>query len=276
MSISDQQRRFFDTFGYLFLKGHMADCIHEITDAFEEVWRDYGGGHGGKLHSGEKRSVLVPFIDRHERLCALLDDPRIVGVVESILGPDFNYCTSDGNYYTGNTKYHSHPFFGDLKAIKVAFYLDPLTADTGCLRVIPGSHRFGDWYAETLHTTLDESEEMWGIPQSQVPAIPLEIEPGDIIIFSHCLKHGSFGGGSQRRLFVINCSARFPDDKTDDLRRMVAGSARFWNEEFYGRLMVETAGPERMKHLEQVLANQDHLPALAAKARSEMLEPSRG
>jgi len=40
--------------------------------------------------------------------------------------------------------------------------------------------------------------------------------------------------------------------------------------------MVATAGPERMVHLEQPMANDGHLAALALKARAEMDEPSRG
>ncbi|MCX8214072.1 MAG: hypothetical protein OTJ97_06140 [SAR202 cluster bacterium] len=40
--------------------------------------------------------------------------------------------------------------------------------------------------------------------------------------------------------------------------------------------MVETANPARMVHLEQRLANDDHLPELVRKAREEMDEPSRG
>ena len=39
---------------------------------------------------------------------------------------------------------------------------------------------------------------------------------------------------------------------------------------------LELAGPGRMRHLEQVLVNQDHLPELTPKARAEMGEPSRG
>ena len=31
--------------------------------------------------------------------CALLDDPRILGIATTLLGDDFNYTGSDGNYY---------------------------------------------------------------------------------------------------------------------------------------------------------------------------------
>jgi hypothetical protein len=276
MHLTPQQRSYFDTFGFLIFPGLVADCIDEITTAFENVWRERGGGHNGKPHSGERRSLIVPFIDQHERLCALLDDVRISGIVESLLGPDFNYWTSDGNYYTGDTKWHSHPFFGNLRAVKLAFYLDPLKAETGCLRVIPGSHKFGDTYANELHAFLKDSEELWSLSPSQVPSVALETQPGDVIVFNHCIKHGSFGGGKQRRLFVINCCERFPDEKLDVLQTMVGSMARFWVDSVYGKAMVETADAKRMKHLEQILANQNHLPALAAKAKLEMSEPSRG
>jgi hypothetical protein len=40
--------------------------------------------------------------------------------------------------------------------------------------------------------------------------------------------------------------------------------------------MVRTAGQQRQRHLEQVMANDGHLAELARKARETMPEPSRG
>lgn len=276
MAISSQQQAFYHTFGYLRFDGLVADRVDEITRAFEEVWEENGGGHGGLPHDDERRSCIVPFIDRHEVLCSLLDDDRIVEIPEALLGADFNYCTSDGNYYAGDTNWHSHPFFGNRRALKLAFYLDPLTRENGALRVIPGSHRFGDSYTDKLHETLPRTAELFGIAPAQVPSVALECRPGDVLVFNHCLKHGSFGGGSRRRLFVINCSERFPDEEVGHLREMVAALARFWASSFYGEIMVRTAGERRMRHLEQVLANQEHLPTLAAQARASSPEPARG
>ena len=39
--------------------------------------------------------------------------------------------------------------------------------------------------------------------------------------------------------------------------------------------MVRTAGPERMVHLEQILANDGHLAELSRRQRAETTEPSR-
>ena len=40
--------------------------------------------------------------------------------------------------------------------------------------------------------------------------------------------------------------------------------------------MIRTAGPERMVHLEQMLANDGHLAELSRRKRAEMTERSRG
>lgn len=269
--LSQQQLNFFETFGFLSLPGLMADSIDEITDAFEEVWLERGGGHNGK-----QRSCIVPFIDQHERLCALLDDPRIEGLLSSLLGDDFNYTGSDGNYYAGDTQWHSDGFDKEIRFVKIAFYLDRLTRDTGCLRVIPGSHRKGDEYAEKLEEDVRASAESWGIADSEVPAVALEVVPGDIVVFRHNLKHAAFGGSERRRMFTFNCSARATEDQIPLLKKNMAGLARFWIDRAYGEKMTATAGPGRMVHLEQHMANDDHLAELAAKAREEMTEPARG
>ena len=142
--------------------------------------------------------------------------------------------------------------------------------------MIPGSHRRGDQYAETLEANVKQSQELWGISGDQVPAVALEIVPGDVVVFQHNLKHAAFGGGGRRRMFTINCMVRVPDDQIDLVKQDIAGLARFWAERAYGETMLATASKRRMVHLEQRMANDGHLKELTAKARAEMPEPSRG
>ena len=274
--LTPRQLAFFDTFGYLSLPDLMADCIDEIIDAFEAVWAERGGGHHGRAHDGEQRSCIVPFIDQHERLCALLDDGRIEGLLASLLGDDFNYVSSDGNYYAGDTRWHSDGWGKVVRFTKIAFYLDPLTADTGALRVIPGSHRLEDCYAQKVQEEIPESADKWGVDGAQVPAVALETQPGDVAVFNHNLKHAAFGGGGWRRMFTINCSQRMPEEHLPVLESYIGAHARFWNDRLYGEKMVATASPQRMVHLEQAMAHDGHLAELAARAREDMAEPSRG
>lgn len=276
ITLTDAQVNFFDTFGYLGFPALMADRIEAITREFEAVWEGRGGGHDGRQHDGKARSCIVPFIDQREYLCTLLDDPRILGIAYSLLGDDFNYMGSDGNYYVGDTPWHSDGWHPEMRHIKIAFYLDPVTRDTGCLRVIPGSHRVGDRYADRLQEQVRRSEEHLGVPGADLPAVALETQPGDVLCFNHNTKHAAFGGGDRRRMFTINLCQRFPETRLEDLRNYIGGHARFWIERNYGEAMMRTAGPERQRHLAQVMANDGHLAELSREARARMAEPSRG
>jgi hypothetical protein len=274
--LTEPQVALFETFGYLSFPALMADRIEEIVRAFETVWEGRGGGHNGRPHDGQRRSCIVPFIDQSERLASLIDDPRILGIATSLLGDDFNYMGSDGNYYAGDTGWHSDGWHKDIRHIKIACYLDPLTRDTGCLRVIPGSHLIQDEYAIRLQKEVGRSQEIWGVSGRDVPAAALETQPGDLVCFHHNTKHAAFGGSGRRRMFTINLCQRYPAERVQELRDYISGAARFWIDRAYGEAMVRTAGPERMRHMEQVMANDGHLAELSRKARETMPEPSRG
>jgi len=270
MKLTAQQIHFFETFGYLHFPGLLKAEIDWITEDFEAIF-----AASGQVHDGSQRSCIVPFIDQHERLCTLLDHPKVDGLIAGILGDDFNYIGGDGNFYTGDTRWHSDGYHVIGQYLKVAFYLDPLTAETGCLRVIPGSHRvdFQGWQALKAR----QSEDLWGIAQQQVPAVALETQPGDVVAFNHNLMHAAFGGGTARRMFTINCCAHcHTAAEIQELENFVAGGARFWKEQMHSDIMRQTASPGRMRHLEQVMAHESHLPALVAKAKAEMSEPARG
>ncbi len=274
--ITEQQVRFFETFGYLAFPGLIKDCIDEVIDAFEEVWEEQGHSHSGIPHDGSKRSCIVPFPDQHPRLCRLLDDPRIDAIASALMGDNYNFMPSDGNYYSGDTRWHSDGVGSDILHIKFAFYLDPVTRDTGCVRVIPGSHRFGDLFADSLSRDVQESVDLWGIDGSQVPCQAVETQPGDVVVFNHKTKHASFGGGGWRRMFTMNMCRHYPDDRIQELRDYLNGVSRFWVDRAYGQIMMDTAGPRRRRHLEQVMANDGHIAELSRQAKEEMKEPARG
>ena len=154
--------------------------------------------------------------------------------------------------------------------------MDNLTSQTGCLRVIPGSHKVGDDYADTLSKEVGKSQELLGVKSTEIPCVNFETKPGDIVCFNHNLKHAAFGGGSRRRMFTMNCSQRYPEDRLDELRNYISGGARFWLDRAYGDAMIHTADQKRMRHLEQKMANDGHLAELSCQARTNMSEPSRG
>jgi hypothetical protein len=274
---TEQQLNFFNTFGFLRFPGLLADCVDRIIEEFETVWAEHGGGHHGKPHDQEQRSCIVPFPDQSEYLSSLLDDPRIHDIVARILGEDFNYGSSDGNLYVGDTQWHSDGYDGGrIPSIKIAFYLDKVTAGSGAVRVIPGSHRCGDSYADGLQAGIGSSAERWGVGGAEVPAVAVETDPGDVVVFWHNTKHAAFGGSTRRRMFTMNFYQRASADRLEDLQDQLAQSARFWMDRAFGAAMVRTAGAERMVHLQQSIENDMKLKEAHARMRREREEPSRG
>ena len=267
MKLTEQQITFFETFGFLKFPMLMADKLDWIINEFTKTFPD-------NAHDGLKRTCVVQFIDH--RMSTLLDDPRIEGIGASLLGEDFNYMGSDGNYYTGDTPWHRDGFHPKYKHIKIAFYLDQLDGNSGALRVIPGSHRIDDKFGEDLGAMTGKSETFWGISGEQVPAYVLDVTPGDLLVFNHNLFHSAWKGNSHRRMFTLNLCQRYEEKDLQQLRDYIAGGARFWIDRAYADTMVNTASPQRMKHLEQVRANDEHLAALSAKMRQTMSEPARG
>ena len=269
MQLTCEQKQFFETFGYLALPGLLKNEIGWITEEFEAVFSGRS-----VVHDGSKRSSIVPFIDQRARLSTLLDQPELVGLIAGLLGEEFNYIGGDGNFYTGDTHWHSDGSHEVGRYLKVALYLDVVDRNRGCLRVIPGTHRldlFRGWEARRAR----ESLERWGIEQSEVPAVALETRPGDVVAFNHNLMHASFGGSQRRRMFTLNCCAHCETElEINEMKQYIANHDRYWNDQMHSEIMRRTASPARLRHLQQVIEHEGHLPALAAKARAEMPEPA--
>ncbi|MDB4473487.1 phytanoyl-CoA dioxygenase family protein [Opitutaceae bacterium] len=242
-----QQKAFFETFGYLKLPGLVLPEIEKITSEFEAVFPQMGRSHDGSV-----RTAINHFVDQRADLCALLDHPGLLGAIGNLLGDDFNYMGSDGNYFTGETTWHRDSEMPGNAFAKVAFYLDPVARDTGCLRVMPGSHLEGslvEWREETFR----DSDDQWGLSQRDLPAVALESQPGDVLVFNHRLMHASFGGSTARRMFTFNLSRRAQTrtELNDLISYGDTHGCGFGQTKPYDTLMLETASPARQEHLEQ-------------------------
>jgi hypothetical protein len=272
MSLSEQQLRFFHTFGYLgFPQLFTPEEVNWITAGFETSIQNFGGG---QQHDGSKRTMFGGPIEHTEKMCSILDHPRVLEVLGGILGEDFNYCGGDGNYYTGDTGWHPDGNWGQLFAVKVAFYLDPVTRDTGCLRVIPGSH---DPEHPVRKQKIDpnKSQELYGIAPRDFPGnVALETNPGDLLVFNHDTFHSSWGGGTRRRMFTMNCirHCHTEEDLAVGRKYLSIHSAGGYNVDtgagMYFPMMLDTASEQRMIHLAQPAQIHDELFPQFARHRS--------
>jgi len=258
--------KFFETFGYLKLPGLLADDIAWISDEFDAIW----ARRPDINHDGSHRTIYPDaFLNASPVLAQLIEHPRLRAVTDEIVGPDIVYYGGDGNYYSGDTGWHRDVFKipdGDeaktiVRHIKIAFYLDPLTATTGALRVIPGSHHLGDTYAEEVsryltdgNTDLAEDGTNTGVPSEDIPALALSVVPGDILIFDHRIMHASFGGSSARRMFAMNLCERCHTSRQRELTaRLFHMYGTRGMSYFFSKNVTGNAPAERLRRLEPAL-----------------------
>ena len=67
----------------------------------------------------------------------LLDDARLIGIVENLMGEDFILVATEGIIHTGGSPWHHDACAPEgLFSMRAAIYLDPLGPNDGCLSVL--------------------------------------------------------------------------------------------------------------------------------------------
>jgi ectoine hydroxylase-related dioxygenase (phytanoyl-CoA dioxygenase family) len=211
-AITEQQAKFLEMFGYLHIPGLFADEIEEITEAFEAVFADprqHRMDMNEALHRRDRRVIIPAFVDLHPTLAKLREDERVVGIARTILGEDVEYAQSDGNLAFCHSEWHADTYAAPMtqRHVKISFYLDRLRADSGAIRVLPGTHYWQSRYATALRQSFREfgkAAEIFGINSTEIPAVVVDSDPGDVLVWDYRLIHASFNGLDRRRFFSVN------------------------------------------------------------------------
>ena len=161
----------FETFGFVVLSQHftpeeVAIMKQESDELFDEV-------RGGTRFTGEKWEPVQPFFERRPFMSRVPEDDRIYNIGVDLLGPDFILEVTEGNLHVGDTPWHGDPpDEASIRHPKITFYTEPVTRETGCLRVIPGSHRNGppDAYDTLRNANYDPDFRPFGLAPSEVPS----------------------------------------------------------------------------------------------------------
>ena len=203
--LTKEQIAHYHTFGFLMLRQlFSAEEAGVMKREAEEIFEE---DRGCQPFSGDTTEYVQPFFDRRPYLFSLLDDDRIYNIGVDLLGEDFVLDQTEGRLRVEPTSWHAgEPMKSGLDWIKIGFYLDPLTMDTGCLRVVPGSHlRNNPDLFEQLRAKNDAADfRPFGMRPEEIPCVPLEVEPGDIVVFTECVLHSSFGGRAGRHQHAIS------------------------------------------------------------------------
>ena len=209
---TSQQVAFFETFGFLRFPGLFAADAEKVAAGFERVFAAEGHVRmetREHLHRSERRVIIPGFIEKDPTLLALLDDRRVLGIVDGLLREEWEYAGSDGNLFYCESSWHPDTYNAPLTRmhLKLSFYLDPLSSESGAIRMIPGTNHHRTPYANALHADLKDHsriEEIYGVPYNEIPSWTLASEPGDLIVWNYRTIHASFNGEARRRLFSMS------------------------------------------------------------------------
>ena len=194
--LTEQQLVHFQTFGFVILRNlfssdELKTINSEFMEAMEAAFRD-------DPFDGSRRHWLVTMGPQTPFFTSLLEDPRFCEIAEQVYGEDVFAIASDINRYVGDTGWH--PDTGSVQhqyGVKFAYYLQPIDAESGALRVIPGSHK------QPLHDELRQNLDKTGLGIPEVPAYVCKSEPGDVVAFDLRCWHASCGGSNDRRMCVM-------------------------------------------------------------------------
>jgi ectoine hydroxylase-related dioxygenase (phytanoyl-CoA dioxygenase family) len=191
--LTEGQIDFHKTFGYTVLKQlFSADELPTIRKEFDTSMADQ---YAHTPYDGTERH-WAPLMDEETPFFAsLMEDPRLLTVARQLYGDDVLGIGTDANRYTGDTRWHRDTRTVHQYGVKFAFYLQPVGANTGALRVIPGTHRLpnDDQFASGVQS----------LPLEQVPCAVLTSEPGDVVAFDLRMWHASYGGSDDRHMCTI-------------------------------------------------------------------------
>ena len=205
--VSAAEAKRFDDQGFIFpIRVLDEDQVRGIRAILEDRERMEGGKLS--LQTNRKPHLLMT------RLAALVRDPRVLDAVEALIGPNILCWGSD--FFTkapGDGKivsWHQDSTYWGLSppsVVSVWIALSASTPESGCLRVIPGSHREAqlphrNTYAE--NNLLSRGQEV-AVQVEEDRAVDIVLKPGEASIHHVRLVHGSQANKSNdRRIgFVI-------------------------------------------------------------------------
>ena len=240
MQLTQQQVAFFEVFGYLVLPRLFSDSeIVEMSEDFDKTALDDRGG--ADFDADRRQNISLTETKGWHNI--EVRDQLFFPLRQLFGSSDFvSIGKPGGGLYVGDTDWHPDcAFVGTQKRIKGAIYLDTVTKDTGCLRIVPGSHknplhdqlqplRMGrikkslddgslmsniapagekgrlelEQWQKYSGINMEDGTTIYGVDSLDIPAANMESKPGDVVFFDqHCF-HAAFGGKDGRRMVAMS------------------------------------------------------------------------
>jgi phytanoyl-CoA hydroxylase len=225
--------------GRVLTNDELAEARSEVDRALVEYTND------------TTRPEKINFVHTYdEYFMRLATHPRLLDIVQSVLGPDLALFSShllckpagDGHAVT----WHQDAAYWPLEPMEVLtvwLALDDSDAENGCLRVIPGSHRDGlvSHRATGAHSLLKKEVPVERADESK--AVDVALHAGECSVHRPYLIHGSNPNTSGRR------RAGLPLRYIPTTTRVKAVDDRSFNPNYpdidYGKIVCLVRGRDR-------------------------------
>jgi ectoine hydroxylase-related dioxygenase (phytanoyl-CoA dioxygenase family) len=152
-------------------------------------------GLGGRLEGrmNQKPHLLFPWMQ------AIVTEPRVLDAVESVLGPDilcwssqfFMKRAGDGAFVS----WHQDGTYWGLSSLDVVtawIAFTPSVPESGCMRVVPGTHRAQMAHTDTFaaDNLLSRGQEV-AVEVDERDAVDIVLQPGEMSLHHVLIVHGS-------------------------------------------------------------------------------------
>ena len=222
--MTPEQRYLMDLQGYVVIKNAISnERLTQINNAMNKLEASEPNGYPHNVLLGKDRTenelYISNILEADPCFHSLIDHPQVIPIInEMSLGLyRLNHTYAIYRWGEGYTYMHMggepiHPKAsyicknGKMFSLltKAVFPIKNTKKEDGCFAVIPGSHK-------------SNFERPYGDHPSENPAlVPVEAEPGDAIVFTEALTHGSFPNtsGKERRTIYFCYSVGYMPDWT--------------------------------------------------------------
>lgn len=147
-------------------------------------------------------SLLSPVLKRANA------DPRLVGPLTAVIGPDVEFLSDKLVFKNATTDFGS-PWHQDwtywhgINKVSAWIALDDATKDNGCLKLLPGTHT-----THFVHKGTPKGKDVFGNQMrpedvDESKAVVAEVPAGTAILFHDLLLHASFPNTSGRDRWAL-------------------------------------------------------------------------
>lgn len=225
--LTEEQVSSYQMNGYLHVPGVITpDEVRNLSDELEwifDTWANHDAAWQGPwreryLTDSERDSAkLIAMNDMHlysDQWNRITSDPRIVGILSSLLGPnvELHHTTLHAKPPETGSPFPLHQddaFFGHERDtyIDAILHIDDTPEESGCLRFIPGSHKGGP-----LEHIRNGAPHLPTDTYRLGDCVPVPAKAGDLVLFCLWTIHGSDLNRTDHGRRVVRMGYRDPSN----------------------------------------------------------------